>query len=170
MELKKDYSLVPQLESLELKWVSKSRIFGQAIEDWVIENYTCECLSKYKTQKVNSKAIDAICYSCGNKIQIKGSKNIFKPNKYNELKIIGAEYKTTLNSIREDKWDLILVSYSKEQKYINQIMKIKSDQITEECVIARNPLKETARRAGWQGCYLNFKYNAVEVLYDNSLS
>ena len=99
------------------------------------------------------------------KIQIKASKNIFKPNKSNFLKIMGAEYKTTLKSIKEMDWDLILVSYEEKTNNIHQVLRITSKNINEECVIPRAKLKETARRAGWQGCYLLFNWRHVEVIF-----
>jgi type II restriction enzyme len=161
----KKYSFISQLENINPKWVNNSRIYGQAIEAWIEENFICECSGKHKVQRANLKSIDAICSLCENKIQIKASGNKFKPNKSNRLKIIGAEYKTTLNSIMIDKWDLILISYNKEQASINQIIRVKSAQITEKSIIPRIPLKETARRAGWQGCYLEFDFNVLEIIY-----
>lgn len=35
-------------------------------------------------------------------------------------------------------------------------MHVKSSCFDKNNIIPRNPLKPTARRAGWQGCYLNF--------------
>ena len=166
MKSETNYSFISHLKNINPDWKSKSRIFGKAIEDWVEENFLCECSGKFQNQIANSKSIDSICLSCGHKIQIKGSKNKFKPNKNNILKIMGAEYNTTLNSIISDDWDLILVSYCEKETSINQVIRIKYDQISEQCVIPRTPLKETARRAGWQGCYLEFNWEELEVLYD----
>ena len=113
----------------------------------------------------NSKSIDGICSSCGRKIQIKSSSHKFKPNKENILKILGAEYKTTLNSVTESDWDLILVAYCKNENKINQILKVDSSHIKENSVLPRKPLASTARRAGWQGCYLIFNWESVDDVY-----
>ena len=78
---------------------------------------------------------------------------------------MGAEYKTTLKSIKEMDWDLILVSYEEKTNNIHQVLRITSKNINEECVVPRAKLKETARRAGWQGCYLLFNWSHVEVIF-----
>ena len=39
---------------------------------------------------------------------------------------------------------------------ILDIIHIKSDNITCDNIIARNPLSNNAKRAGWQGCNLHF--------------
>jgi hypothetical protein len=110
------YSIHQELENINPSWRSNSRIYGQAIEDWVIKNYICSCGGFFESLNANSKSIDGICSSCSKKIQIKSSRRKFKPNKQNILKILGAEYKTTLNSIIESDWDLILVAYCKNEK------------------------------------------------------
>ena len=109
------YSIYTQLKNLNPNWNSNSRIYGQAVEDWVIENYRCNCGSFFEGLTANSKSIDGTCKSCNKKIQIKSSSHRFKPNRQNNLKILGAEYKTTLNSIIESEWDLILISYCKSK-------------------------------------------------------
>ena len=158
-------SLYNHLKNVNPNWTSKSRIYGEAVESWVEKNIQCDCLGSYIIQKANYKSIDGICNNCQKKIQIKASKNIFKPNKSNFLKIMGAEYKTTLKSIKEMDWDLILVSYEEKTNDIHQVLRITSKNINEECVIPRTKLKETARRAGWQGCYLSFNWSHVEVIF-----
>ena len=159
------YSIHKQLENINPVWNSNSRIYGQAIEDWVIANYKCSCGSFFESLNANSKSIDGICSSCGRKIQIKSSSHKFKPNKENILKILGAEYKTTLNSVTESDWDLILVAYCKNGNKINQILKVDSSYIKENSVLPRKPLASTARRAGWQGCYLIFNWESVDDVY-----
>ena len=160
------YSLLPQLMSINPNWSNKSRIFGQAIENWIQESFHCECLGKFSNTSVNSKSVDSICNSCGQEIQIKGSKKKFKANRQSKLKIIGAEYKTTLESIASNSWDLILVSYNETTLQINQILRIKSDLISENCIIPRKKLSENARRAGWQGCYLEFHWDSIDIIYN----
>ena len=95
------------------------------------------------------------------KVRVKNS-NL---NKENILKILGAEYKTTLNSVTESDWDLILVAYCKNENKINQILKVESSYIKENSVLPRKPLASTARRAGWQGCYLVFNWESVDDIY-----
>ena len=159
------YSIHPQLININPNWNSNSRIYGQAIEDWVIENYRCDCSSLFDGLSANSKSVDAVCKSCDKKIQIKSSSHKFKPDKQKNLKILGAEYKTTLNSIIKSDWDLILISYCKNENIIKQILRIDSSDINENSVTPRKPLSSKARRAGWQGCYLNFPWDNVFHVY-----
>ena len=105
-----NYSFIEELNLINSNWKSNSRIFGAAIENWVQKNIVCECSGNFENQLDNQKSIDAICNNCGKKIQIKASNKNFKPNLNNELKIMGAEYKTTLKSIQDgNDWDLILL-------------------------------------------------------------
>lgn len=90
---------------------------------------------------------------------------MFKPNKRNKLKIIGAEYKTTLASVNNDDWDIICVSYCKNKNIVIQVIRIKSKYIDKECIIPRKPLSNNAKRSGWQGCYLEFKWDDLQILY-----
>ncbi len=161
-----NYSFIEELNLLNSNWKSNSRIFGAAIENWVQKNIVCECSGNFENQLANQKSIDAICNNCGKKIQIKASNKNFKPNLNNELKIMGAEYKTTLKSIQDgNDWDLILVAYDKNKTIVTQILKILSKDINITCVVPRKKLSLTARRAGWQGCYLNFRWDIIKKIY-----
>jgi len=40
-----------------------------------------------------------------------------------------------------------------------------SRQELEASVLPRKPLASTARRAGWQGCYLTFNWESVSDVY-----
>lgn len=161
-----DNSFKNHLKKINPNWKSKSRIFGQVIEDWFVDNITCECRGKFLLQKTNQKSYDCVCELCNKKIQIKSQKNIFKPNKDNTLRILGSEYKTTLKSINmSENWDLFLISYDKINFRVNQILKIDSDYINTKCVFPRKPLGPNARRAGWRGCYLDFNWNDVTEVF-----
>ena len=165
-----DNSFLKHLINLNPDWKSNSRIFGAAIESWVEENINCECSGRYTNQKANQKSYDALCNKCGNRLQIKASGRRFKANKNNVLKILGAEYQTTLNSIQKEKgWDLLLVAYERDKTLVTQVLKIYSKYIIPKCVLPRKKLAQSARRAGWQGCYLEFNWDCVETLYDHSL-
>ena len=86
----------------EKKWKSVSKIVGEAVENCVITmkcpicNYTA--LMKYNA---NEKSKDVKCEKCSCQIQIK-AKNCNK-KEHISLKLLGAEYKTTCLSIRENK-------------------------------------------------------------------
>lgn len=107
----------------------------------------------------NEKSKDQVCKNCGKKYQIKcktSTKRAFDTVSTTlAFQTIGAEYKTTLESLDED-IDYIILLYYKISHNIIGTIHIKSDDITSNNIIPRNPLGENARRAGWQGCVLKF--------------
>jgi type II restriction enzyme len=141
----------------EKQWKNVSRIVGESVEDCVVTMMCPICnekaLEKYKT---NEKSKDVQCKSCNCQIQIKATKNTKK--KQTSLKLLGAEYKTTCSSIKENNVHYLVVLYSfvGDTYTINDILFIDKLDINESCIIPRNPLSSTARRAGWQGCTLVF--------------
>jgi len=158
-------SFEEEIQQINNKWKSKSRIYGEVIELWVENNLPCSCNGKLITQPANQKSIDSTCNKCGKNIQIKSSSKQFKINRKNELKILGAEFTTTLNSVNSNlNWDLMLVHYNKDENFVVEIKLVKSKNISYKNVIPRKPLGQNARRAGWQGCYLVFSEVVVEEL------
>jgi type II restriction enzyme len=141
----------------EKKWTSISRIVGEAVEDCIITMMCPVCnhnaLEKYNA---NKKSKDAYCKNCKCQIQIKAKK--FTKNDEISLKLLGAEYKTTCLSIKENKVHYIILSYSVigDTYSINDIYFIDYVDINESCIIPRKPLSSKAKRAGWQGCMLVF--------------
>ena len=139
------------------KWKSVSKIVGEAMEDCVITLPCPFChetsLAKYKT---NQKSKDVLCGKCGCEIQIKATKHT--KNARTTIKLLGAEYRTTLSSVKENNVHYLVLLYStKDGKYtIRDICLIHHDDITESCIIPRKPLSSAAKRAGWQGCMLVF--------------
>lgn len=151
----------------EKGWISTSRIIGEAMEDCVTTIPCPICsyksLVKYKT---NQKSKDVKCENCSCQIQIKATKNTKYQKEITSLKLLGAEYKTTCSSIKENNVHYLILMYSVAgDKYnINDIYFIDHADINESCIIARPPLSSKAKRAGWQGCYLVFnKFKSVMV-------
>ena len=164
-----NYSFRSFTKNINPKWKSKSRIFGQIIEEWFVNNINCDCEGIFNLQKVNQTSYDAVCNFCGKKVQIKASDKLFRPRKDETLQILGSEYQTTLSSIKnQESWDLFLISYDKTLQEVVMILKIDSKFINPECVIPRKPLSINARRAGWQGCYLKFNWIDIKKIYEKS--
>lgn len=141
----------------EYKWTSIPRIIGEAVEDCVITLACPICndkaLVKYKT---NQKSKDVRCENCSCEIQIKATKHTKR--KQTTLKLLGAEYKTTCSSIKENNVHYLVLLYSVigDNYNINDVYFIDHVDINESCIIPRKPLSSTAKRAGWQGCTLVF--------------
>jgi len=150
----------------EKGWTSTSRIIGEAVEDCVITMPCPICnnkaLVKYKT---NQKSKDVKCENCSCQIQIKATKHTKRQS--TSLKLLGAEYKTTCLSIKENNVHYLVLMYSVVgDKYsINEIYFIDHTDINDSCIIPRTPLSSTAKRAGWQGCMLVFNtFKSIKVL------
>jgi len=157
-------SLQPQIDKVKQQnplWKSNSRIIGRAAEIYSCEKIQCiKCNEmNWLECNINTKSKDQICKNCGKKYQIKCKNTTEKLynniKKNSEFKTIGAEYNTTLKSI-EDQIDYIIILYETVNHNILDIIHIKSDNITCDNIIARNPLSNNAKRAGWQGCNLHF--------------
>ncbi len=149
-------------------WTSVSRIVGEAVEDCIITMPCPICndtaMVKYKT---NQKSKDVRCETCNSQIQIKASKYTRKTKTKTSLKLLGADYKTTCSSIKENNIHYLAVLYSvvRDNYTINNIYFIDHNDINMSCVIPRNPLSFTAKRAGWQGCTLVFnKFKLLEIV------
>jgi len=149
----------------EKGWTSTSRIIGEAIEDCAITIPCPVCgikaLVKYKT---NQRSKDLKCEKCCCQIQIKATKHTKK--QLTSLKLLGAEYKTTFSSIKENNVHYLILIYSViGDKYnIKDIYFVDHADIDESCIIPRTPLSSTAKRAGWQGCTLVFnKFKSVKM-------
>ena len=55
----------------------------------------------------------------------------------------------------------MLVQYDKDKHKVVDIKVIEAKNIKAENVIPRKPLGPNARRAGWQGCYLEFDAEVI---------
>jgi len=148
-------------------WKNKSRIVGEACEYYVKNNMSCvRCnTNSLEKCKVNEKSKDIICNNCNQKYQIKAKnatqKQVSNIKNKNIFKTIGGHYLTTLNSINEY-IDYLVILYEKQSYKIINILYIKNEDINSSCIIPRNPLSATARRAGWQGC--NIIFNNIHFL------
>lgn len=143
----------------EKKWSSIPRIIGEAIEDCVcsLECPLCNTreLVKYKA---NQKSKDLECQNCKCQIQVKAKATKRNTKTQTKLTLLGAEYKSTCLSIKENKVHYLIVLYSVTGTTykVVQMYFVHSENINQDCIIPRKPLSSTARRAGWQGCTLVF--------------
>jgi type II restriction enzyme len=149
----------------ETNWDNKSKIIGEAGEDCVISMNCPICNEKSLIKhKANEKSKDIECTKCKCQIQVKTTK--YKKSECTTLKLLGAEYKTTCSSVKENNIHYLILMYSEiAGKYIiNKIYFVDCKDINESCIIPRKPLSLTAKRAGWQGCNLAFdKFKSINI-------
>lgn len=130
------------------KFKSKSQISRVVTEKWAKENLFCpNCGNKIVPYPANTKVYDFYCSKCPERFQLKSSGKAFSKS------ILGAEYKTTLRSLRVGRHpSLILLHYDKDNMLIKNISILHRACITASCLRPRKPLSPSARRHGWQGC------------------
>ena len=146
-------------------WSSPSKIIGEAVEDCII-TLPCQICNEVSLSKckVNEKSKDVKCEKCLAQFQIKATKH--KSSNSSSLKLLGAEYNTTLSSIKENNIHYLILLYSvSDNKYvINDVIFIDKENINESCIKPRKPLSANAKRAGWQGCNLEFNnYKSIKT-------
>ena len=148
--LKQSLSLVPS------SWKSQSKIWGEACEFWVRDNVACpRCSGNLMKHDANMVSSDHQCLDCGEEYQVKTGKSNFE-KRDGTIKITGAEYKKTLESVLGIRPNYLVIQYNKDEKKIVKASFILKENISESNVLPRKPLGPNARRAGWQGCYLVF--------------
>ena len=113
---------------------------------------TCPgCGGSLQLLPANTRATDLRCKQCGETYQLKSQSRPFGH------RILGAEYNTTLKSIQNDTHpSLILLYYDPNSMLVKGLEFVHKSWITPSAIIARKPLGPNARRAGWQGCQINF--------------
>lgn len=161
---------IKQIKQKFPHWKTRSKIVGEAVEEWAVENLECPFCHKTKCCSCNEstlkklpashKSADLVCVNCKTKIQIKAKKGSFFTKDGRLKKIIGAEYTTTVNSLQNSKIHYYLIAYDRHMK-INEVFHIKPKSIKPNVVIPRKPLQKPAKRAGWQGCYIKFEEESL---------
>jgi len=150
-------------------WKSNSRIIGEAIEEWACNNLLCPKCSAGKCEKCarpsltklpnNFKSADFRCSFCNTLVQVKAKKESFFTNSGEMKKIIGAEYKTTVNSLKTKKIHYYLIAYSND--CVREIYHVEPKSLKFEQIIPRNPLQK-GKRIGWQGCHIKLEKSTLK--------
>ena len=138
--------------SLELKcgqsYKSQSQLARVLTEKWFLDNGYCPaCPSEELAQTPNNeKVVDFVCPECASKYQLKAKSHHLG--------------KSVANGAYQPKIDMILagtapnwffMEYEKKGWTVESVMLVPAHFVTPEIVQKRNPLKPTARRAGWVG-------------------
>jgi len=124
----------------------KARVITEA---WALENIYCPaCTSdKITDTAANTEAIDFICSRCDAVFQLKASS---KPIR---RKIVDAAYDAMMRSIQRDTLPhFFIMGYNYISASVTDLLLIPKFCLPPSAIEKRNPLKPTARRAGWVGC------------------
>ncbi|GIZ08119.1 DpnI domain-containing protein [Flavobacterium sp. UMI-01] len=130
---------------------SKSQIARVLTENWVKENSYCPCCGALPIIEYsnNRPVADFYCSVCAEEFELK-SKN------GNLGRIINdGAYETMISRITSNtNPNFFFLSYNKSFAVENFLV-IPKHFFTPEIIIKRNPLKDTAKRAGWIGCTID---------------
>ena len=147
MDLRMDYELANQYHS-------NSQKIRVVTENWVNNNMFCPyCENDYISHFENNRPVaDFYCPNCIEEYELK-SKGGPISNKVND----GA-YETMIDRIRSvNNPNFFFMQYSKNDLTVKNLIMIPKYFFSTEIIEKRNPLKETARRAGWVGCNIVLK-------------
>jgi len=133
-------------------YVSASQLARVAVETWAELNLYCVNCSVRELTRLpdNTRVRDFVCTSCQTGYQLKSLQGRFGG------KLTGAAYGPTIEAVREGLMpEHILVEYDRRFSTVVWVHAYPGQLITEERVIPRKRLSETARRKGWQGCTID---------------
>lgn len=144
---------------------------GQRGEDLVAKHVQCpRCGGKLRRLKANFQCIDVICEVCTYVAQVKA---VNPRGAKLPRQLLGAAWGQQKKRMDLDIYPPLYIAVFHQNRlqkiYLvpSEIQKRYKDQI----FIPRNPLKETARRAGWQGFYYKFNIlptNSVLLIWSNN--
>ena len=131
------------------KYNSPSQKARILTEDWMSRNMYCpKCGQANISQFENNRPVaDFYCENCLAQYELK-SKTGSLSNK-----IVNGAYHTMIKRIQSNKNpDLFCLQYSQKTQKVQNLIYIPKHFFTTEIIEKRNPLPDTAQRAGWIGC------------------
>lgn len=135
--------------SVAVPFVSSAQVARVTLETWASFNLYClDCDSDaLDPLPANTPVADFKCFACERTYQLKAKDGRFG------TRITGAAYQPTIDYIRRGEMpEHIFVEFDKRFNTVVFVDAIPGRLITEDRVVPRKPLSQTARRAGWQGC------------------
>lgn len=136
---------------LAKSYSSSSQIARVLTEAWVKENSYCpSCGNSTLNEFENNRPVaDFYCCSCSEEFELKSKSGLMSNS------ITDGAYSTMIQRINSNKNpNFFFLTYTKEWA-VNNFLIIPKQFFTPEVIIRRNPLAETAKRAGWVGCNIN---------------
>ncbi len=130
---------------------SSSQVARVLTEDWVLNNSYCpRCGNIFLKKFENNRPVaDFYCEKCREEFELKSQKE-----KLSKIIPDGA-YDTMISRIYSDNTpNFFFLTYSKTW-FVDNFLIIPKHFFTEDIIIKRPPLAETARRAGWVGCNID---------------
>lgn len=129
-------------------YTSASQRARVATEAWATAHLACPKCGATRLRELprNTKVADYACADCGLRLQLKAKSGRFGASFTNSA------YQPKIEAIRTRSLpDYALMSYDPLRWTITDLTILPGHFITEHAVVPRNPLRPTARRAGWVG-------------------
>ncbi len=135
------------------KYSSLSQKIRVSTESWADREIFCpSCGSAINHYSNNRPVADFYCPSCGEDYELKSKKGIFGS------KVLDGAYRTMIERLQnENNPNLFLLSYDLANFEVTNFVVIPKYFFVPEIIEKRNPLAQTARRAGWVGCNILIK-------------
>ncbi|MEY2672275.1 MAG: hypothetical protein RLZZ508_152 [Actinomycetota bacterium] len=130
---------------------SKSQIVRRLTEDWVLNNLYCPCCGGMPLNDFenNRPVADFYCKACSEEFELKSKEGRFSNT------IAGGAYLAMIERISSDNSpNFFFLTYTKQWS-VNDFFIIPKQFFTQDIIIKRAPLAETARRSGWVGCNID---------------
>lgn len=141
--------LAPELAAAFSSAAQGARVI---LETWAEMNMYClDChADSLERLPANTPVADFACGTCSARYQLKT-----KNGRFGSV-IQGAAYEPTRKAALTGTMpEHLLVEYDLRYETVVFVEAIPGNAISESRVVPRKPLRETARRAGWQGCTIN---------------
>ncbi len=146
--------MLPPLEiNLGTNYRSASQRARVMSEPWVKQHIPCPlCQGSFTEFLANQVSVDLFCNQCDEVFQLKAvQKKLPK-------RLTGANYPKTKQTFEEGAHPhLLLLVYDPKTWEVLHLYFIHRKYLTIEILIPRKKLEPPARRAGWQGCYWDFR-------------
>ncbi|MBG7610884.1 restriction endonuclease [Polaribacter sp. BAL334] len=130
---------------------SNSQIARVLTEHWVKENSYCPSCGELSLNEFenNRPVADFYCNTCSEEYELKSKNGKFSTT------INDGAYATMIERINSNQNpNFFFLTYSKQWSVENFLI-IPKQFFTTEIIIKRNPLSDTAKRAGWIGCNID---------------
>jgi len=128
-------------------------------ETWMKANMFCPaCTSNHLDKtKTGTPVVDFVCSRCESQYQLKAMSRPLG------RKIIDAAYDVMMRAILQDRLPhFLFLSYNNIRLMVTDLLLIPAFCLSKSAIERRNPLKPTARRAGWIGCNIVLDYVPLE--------
>lgn len=139
-------------------------------EAWTLSNMYCPVCTSTNLDKTRpgTEAVDFFCSRCDSQFQLKAmSRPIGR-------KVVDAAYDAMIRAILQDRLPhFLFLSYNNIRLMVTDLLLIPDFCLPKSAIERRNPLKPTARRAGWVGCNIVLDYvppeGRIQVIHSGNI-